>query len=190
MLEFLIVLFHRDSMSQRGNIISAMVVCYTTFQVLIRIGYGLTNKILTPFRKVRYHLKEWSQSQDGRPKTPRELFNLRHATLRNVIERRFGTWKKQFKILKHGSEYPENIFVRIITALAIVNNYILDDGDEIVSDDQSDEDEDDTDARDRRRQSEEDDLLIPEADYETANAFRERLAEEMYADYEAYLRSR
>src|SRR5215471_13726721 len=35
-----------------------------------------------------------------RPRNEKELYNLRHASLRNVIERIFGVSKKRFKILK------------------------------------------------------------------------------------------
>ena len=35
-----------------------------------------------------------------RPQTPQELFNLRHASLRNIIERLFGELKRKFKILR------------------------------------------------------------------------------------------
>ena len=61
---------------------------------------------------VRYHLKEWGRtnirlvyiihcnsfdvSSLYRPKTKEELFNLRHASARNVIERIFGVLKCRF----------------------------------------------------------------------------------------------
>ena len=42
---------------------------------------------------VRYHLREWSlmQAQEA----TRELFNLRHSKLRNVVERAFVVLKKK-----------------------------------------------------------------------------------------------
>lgn len=63
-------------------------------------GYGLSRKTLTPYRGVRYHLKEFHPSAGGRPTSKEELFNLRHASLRNIIERSFGILKKRFKILR------------------------------------------------------------------------------------------
>jgi hypothetical protein len=52
-------------------------------------GYGLSKYLLTPYRGVRYHLKEWANTNQ-RPQNKEELFNLRHASLRNIIERTFG----------------------------------------------------------------------------------------------------
>jgi DDE superfamily endonuclease len=83
-----------------------------------------------PYRGTRYHLKEWGQVLvNATPANYKELFNLRHSSLRNVIERKFGTWKRQFKILRETSEYPIDIQIKIITALGVVSNYIFDDGD-------------------------------------------------------------
>ncbi|KAI4304490.1 hypothetical protein MLD38_039990 [Melastoma candidum] len=54
---------------------------------LVDAGFGLTSKLLTPYGRTRYHLKEYSQRA---PETREELFNHRHASLRNCIERAFG----------------------------------------------------------------------------------------------------
>jgi hypothetical protein len=40
------------------------------------------------------------------PKNPKELFNLRHSSLRNAVERIFGVLKKRFKVLTYQLEYP------------------------------------------------------------------------------------
>jgi hypothetical protein len=61
-------------------------------------GYALTSYCLTPYRGVRYHLKEWRNSNEG-PSNKEELFNLRHSSLRNVVERTFGVVKKRFGLL-------------------------------------------------------------------------------------------
>ncbi|KAE8914021.1 hypothetical protein PF005_g6177 [Phytophthora fragariae] len=42
------------------------------FYVLADAGYGLSKKVLTPYRSVRYHLKEWAKSS-GRPQNGMEL---------------------------------------------------------------------------------------------------------------------
>jgi hypothetical protein len=49
---------------------------------------------------IRYHLKEFHNSILGRPRNKEELFNLRHASFRNQIERAFGVMKKRFRILR------------------------------------------------------------------------------------------
>jgi len=62
--------------------------------------------ILTPYRGVRYHLKETARANQ-RPKNPKELFNLRHASLRNAIERIFGVVKRRFPILYWAGVFTE-----------------------------------------------------------------------------------
>ena len=65
---------------------------------LVDAGYTNGPRFLAPYRSTRYHLKEWAASQQ-QPKTPKELFNLRHSRARNVVERTFGLWKKKWGIL-------------------------------------------------------------------------------------------
>jgi len=62
-------------------------------------GYTYNEYLLTPYGKTRYHLREFLKVLN-RPKTKEELFNLRHASLRNVIERIFSILKRNFKILQ------------------------------------------------------------------------------------------
>ncbi|XP_043693028.1 uncharacterized protein LOC122643476 [Telopea speciosissima] len=52
---------------------------------LVDAGFANQNGFLRPFRNVRYHLKEWQNSNLS--PTDKELFNLRHSSLRNCIER-------------------------------------------------------------------------------------------------------
>lgn len=59
-----------------------------------------------------------------RPKNKEELFNLRHASLRNVIERIFGILKSQFCILEVGCEYPMEFQARVVPALCAIHNFI------------------------------------------------------------------
>jgi hypothetical protein len=68
-------------------------------------GYRSSEFVLTPYRGVRYHLKEVQQASQ-KPENAKELFNLRHSLLRNVIERIFGVLKRQWQILGgKGCEY-------------------------------------------------------------------------------------
>jgi hypothetical protein len=53
-----------------------------------------------------------------------ELFNLRHASARNVIERIFGVLKRRFRILLLAPEYNLDIQARIPTALCAIHNFI------------------------------------------------------------------
>ncbi|PLW16213.1 hypothetical protein PCANC_12519 [Puccinia coronata f. sp. avenae] len=76
-------------------------------------GYALQKGLITPFRATRYHLKE--QAAAGlQPETPKELFNLRHASLRNVVERIFGCLKAKFKILTTPSEHCVHSQVQLV----------------------------------------------------------------------------
>jgi len=65
-------------------------------------SYTVNNPIvLVPYQKVRYHLKEQAKV-NKRPKDKKELFNLRHASLRNIIKQAFGVLKAHFPILNKG----------------------------------------------------------------------------------------
>ncbi|KAL0430309.1 UNVERIFIED_CONTAM: hypothetical protein Sradi_0656900 [Sesamum radiatum] len=72
---------------------------------------------------VRYHLKEWDRGAGG-PQSPRELFNLRHASARNVIERTFGLLKTRWGILKSPSYYPIRVQNEIIIACCLLHNFV------------------------------------------------------------------
>lgn len=61
----------------------------------------------------------------NRPANPRELFNLRHAQLRNVVERIFGVVKARWAILTRPPEYDIEIQARVLPALAALHNFIL-----------------------------------------------------------------
>lgn len=87
-------------------------------------GFGLTKGVLVPYASTRYHLREF---EDGnRPRDAQELYNLRHASLRSVVERAFGALKRKFKILRENpAEYEFKDQIRIIYALTALWNFIL-----------------------------------------------------------------
>ncbi|KAH9143568.1 hypothetical protein LEN26_005051 [Aphanomyces euteiches] len=86
-------------------------------------GFALTTKALTPYRSTRYHLKEFGRGQQA-PQNKEELFNLRHAMLRNVIERIFGILKRIFPVLSHAVQYDYQFQVQLVMALCVVHNFI------------------------------------------------------------------
>ncbi|KAL0298213.1 UNVERIFIED_CONTAM: hypothetical protein Scaly_3070200 [Sesamum calycinum] len=53
---------------------------------LVDGGYSNGEGFLSPYRGVRYHLKEW-ESGNNTPQNHQEFFNMKHASARNVIER-------------------------------------------------------------------------------------------------------
>ncbi|KAH1072771.1 hypothetical protein J1N35_025099 [Gossypium stocksii] len=85
-------------------------------------GYGIRNGYITPYRGVRYHLKEFS---DQGPKNAKELFNLRHSSLRITIERVFGIFKKRFRVLDAEPFWNFQTQVDIVLACCIIHNHIM-----------------------------------------------------------------
>nr|XP_043638429.1 protein ALP1-like [Erigeron canadensis] len=65
-------------------------------------GYMNGNGFLSPYRGQRYHLNDWNRP----PTTAKELYNMRHASARNVIERCFGMIKNRWKILRDCHFHP------------------------------------------------------------------------------------
>jgi hypothetical protein len=86
-------------------------------------GYALTVHCLVPFRGVRYHLKEWRNGPES-PQNYKELYNLRHSSLRNVIERSFGIMKKRFGILTNMPSFPFIKQCNLVMCCFIIHNFI------------------------------------------------------------------
>lgn len=77
-------------------------------------GFGACDELLVQYCNVRYHLAEWGRghlkyvlklkfshfhTDISRPCNHKELFNLHHAMLWNVIEHIFSVLKNHFRIL-------------------------------------------------------------------------------------------
>ncbi|KAK1680945.1 hypothetical protein QYE76_041793 [Lolium multiflorum] len=86
-------------------------------------GYACRPGILPPFRKTRYHLNEFSAKY--RPLNAREMFNLRHSSLRVTIERAFAALKNRFKVLDQKPFHTFATQVKLILACCILHNWIL-----------------------------------------------------------------
>ncbi|KAK6139286.1 hypothetical protein DH2020_026964 [Rehmannia glutinosa] len=86
-------------------------------------GYTNGDGFLTPYRGVRYHLKDWGGG-NSIPRNKEEFFNMKHAKARNVIERTFGMLKERWAILRSTSFYPIKVQNRIIMACCLVHNFI------------------------------------------------------------------
>lgn len=100
----------------------------TPWYFLADAGYsfncGLT---LPPFKNVRYHLQEWNQAVNANqlPRNKKELFNKRHSSLRNVVERVFGVMKSRFKILRSARvNFSVKTQVDIVYACVALHNFI------------------------------------------------------------------
>ncbi|XP_068319735.1 uncharacterized protein [Pyrus communis] len=77
---------------------------------------------LRPYKGERYHLPAFRRGRE--PTRSREVFNHRHSSLRSVIERTFGVWKKRWNILRDMPNYPFKKQVKIIIATMMLHNYI------------------------------------------------------------------
>ncbi|XP_060971415.1 protein ALP1-like isoform X1 [Cannabis sativa] len=88
---------------------------------LVDSGYTNMPGFLSPYRGERYHLNQYA---DRNPSGKRELFNYRHSSLRNVIERCFGVLKARFPILKQMPSYDLKIQKYIVIACCGIHNFI------------------------------------------------------------------
>lgn len=91
---------------------------------LVDGGLPNTAESLGPYRGVRYHLREFG-SGNRAPQNREELFNLRHAELRNAIERLNGNVKKRFPMLQSMTSYPIAFQVSIVICCVLTNNFIV-----------------------------------------------------------------
>ncbi|XP_019429998.1 PREDICTED: uncharacterized protein LOC109337448 [Lupinus angustifolius] len=89
---------------------------------LVDSGFPNMSRYLAPFRKTGYHLRDFRDG--GRPRGKQELFNHRHSSLRNVIERCFGVLKARFPILKMMPNYPVRRQRLIPNACCTIHNFI------------------------------------------------------------------
>lgn len=58
------------------------------------------------------------------PTNYKELYNLRHTELRNIVERIIGIFKKCFRIIREDSYYPMVMQARLVHALCTLHNFI------------------------------------------------------------------
>ncbi|XP_041995632.1 uncharacterized protein LOC121745734 [Salvia splendens] len=108
----------RDAVS-RNNGFKVPQGCY----YLCDNAYANCNGFLTPYRGVRYHLKEWGVGTE-KPQDPKEMFNMRHTKARNIIERAFAVLKMRWGILRSASFYPIQTQIRLIMSCFLLHNFI------------------------------------------------------------------
>ncbi|XP_061981434.1 uncharacterized protein LOC133701514 [Populus nigra] len=85
-------------------------------------GYGIRKGIIFPFHGVRYHLNEFTERS---PENEKELFNLRHSSLRTAIERGFGILKSRFRSIDGKSFWSYETQVDVVLACCIIHNHIM-----------------------------------------------------------------
>jgi hypothetical protein len=87
---------------------------------LVDVGYACRTGFLPPYRGVRYHLSEFSNR--NYPTNAKELFNLRHSSLRVVVERAWGALKGRFRIVDNKSFHKYKTQVKLVLACCILHN--------------------------------------------------------------------
>ena len=136
-------------------------------------------QLLVPFQKTRYHLREQGLAS-VKPANAEELFNLRHAQFRNVIERVFGVFKRRFKwfaVARIG--YSLRTQVKVVYAATALFNFMNKHG----YDPEAEYEE----IKELEDIAEEQDTLELEAiDRRGMVARRAEIAELMWEDYQQY----
>ncbi|KAL0915689.1 hypothetical protein M5K25_016127 [Dendrobium thyrsiflorum] len=94
------------------------------YYYLVDSGYANTDKLIAPFRGYRYHLADYRRNTSRRYAVQQELFNHRHAQLRNVVERTFGIWKERFQVLTHMRQFPITVQADLVIVCAVLHKYI------------------------------------------------------------------
>ncbi|XP_042514202.1 putative nuclease HARBI1 [Macadamia integrifolia] len=157
---------------------------------LVDAGFANHKGFLRPNHNVQYHLKEWRNSNVS-PADKKELFNLCHSILHNMIERAFGLLKSRFKILKTQPKYPFKTQARIIQACVMIYNHILTQNsvqeeeewlqqENAVTDENTNEE-----AEDNDEHSDEDSNVDDEDDNFDQDQFQEEMADYMWNDWMA-----
>lgn len=113
-----------------------------------------------------------------RPTNYRELFNLRHASLRNVIERAFGILKRKWKAIGKGCEYDLETQIKLFPVLGMLHNF------SVTEDDEKAWSYNDVDVVSNI----EEERFVRRQDSTAAAAFRDKIAQEMWIDYQNYVR--
>jgi DDE superfamily endonuclease len=145
-------------------------------------GYGNTEYVMAPYRGTRYHLKEQRQA-DQRPENSKELFNLCHSSLHNVIERIFGVLKRQWQILgRQGCEYSIDTQTDLFCALVRLYNFGRDCNEEETFEDESIEDE----VIERQSDNIE---VIHRIGNKWMEQKRDEIANRMWTDYQKYIQN-
>lgn len=151
---------------------------------LVDTSYSNSLLTLTLYRGVRYYLRE-VQITRLKPESLKELFNLRHLLLRNVVERTFGIFKRRFQIFEAALPFSSLVQARLVYIYTALYNFLtLYGAVEPIPEFLYDENNHYT------QYSSADNILASIADTQRTNIdiFRNELAERMQIDYIKYNR--
>ncbi|XP_024199020.1 uncharacterized protein LOC112202302 [Rosa chinensis] len=171
-LEFIYVLSGWEGSAHDSRVLNDALSKF----LLVDAGFANRRGFLAPIRGVRYHLKEFS-GQGRHPENARELFNLHHASLRNVVERIFGVLKSRFTIFKTAPPFPFKKQAELVLACAGLHNFLRK---ECRSDLFPVEPEDEEDSE--HEEDPEDEFQTQDQQREEANDWRMEIANHMWRD--------
>ncbi|KAF7309310.1 Nuclease harbi1-like [Mycena indigotica] len=165
--------YHRDRKGQvsKTSFAAAPLICGSNMQLLDMMAQQ-------PMQQYRA------------PVNAQELFNLRHAQARNVIERIFGVLKKRWACLCTPLKYNMTIQARVPSALIAIHNLILRYDPVEATDVLYNEDEDIWDPTPRNESAPDElsnQMAVPQAEQAEAEARRNAIAEAMWIQYQSYL---
>lgn len=129
------------------------------------------------------------------PVNGQELYNLRHAQVRNVVERIFGVVKRHFAILVVPPHFSMDIQIRIPPGLAAVHNMIVQLDPVAVEDMNAELDEENGPADPSRGVPQYEDAYLASGPITTAEerraaASRDEIARRMWEDYQRIVQAR
>jgi DDE superfamily endonuclease len=153
--------------------------------VLGDVGFPNCDKCLTPYRGVRYYLQEWATANEE-PQSKEELFNLRHSEARSGVERVFSILKARFKILTNPRSFKMEAQVRVVAALGVLHNILVNireedylGGQEVECTNEDEENGDELAQKHRAGKG----YHITRMEATRSNQRRDDIAEAMWADY-------
>ncbi|XP_042961477.1 uncharacterized protein LOC122296110 [Carya illinoinensis] len=92
------------------------------YYYLVDSAFPCMEGYILSYPRVRYHRSERHGNHTFQGY--KDLFNYRHSSIRNVIERTFGVLKRHFRLLKNMLEYRPTRQRYIIIACCVINNFI------------------------------------------------------------------
>ena len=102
-----------------------MFYCFyiLVYYYVVDSGYINMNGFFTLYKSERYHLRDY-RGLGRAPRSPQKLFNYRHSSLCNVIERCFSVLKARFSILRDMHNYSLRKQRLISIACYALHNFI------------------------------------------------------------------
>ncbi|KAI8031058.1 putative nuclease HARBI1 [Camellia lanceoleosa] len=145
---------------------------------LVDSGYLNMEGFIAPFQGVRYHLHEY-RGANLLPRNAKELFNHRHSSLRNAIQKSFKVLKTRFPILKVAPQYAFHIQRDIVIAACVLHNHIRREerNDWLFADAEGDTVEELPDFDDQP------DMMASPNQEQTASSLRDSIAASMWNDF-------